>query len=52
MSLGNRLSIMTPLHQSTPRDPLSRMIDDKVEAMEVAKKYDRDYWDGYRRYRY
>ena len=52
MSLGNRLSIMTPLHQSTAREPLSRMIDDKVEAMEVAKRYGRDYWDGDRRYGY
>ena len=28
------------------------MIDDKVHCMQVAKKYDADYWDGDRRYGY
>lgn len=52
MSLGNRLSLITPLHESTQRDCLARMMDDKVQAMKVAKKYEREYWDGDRRYGY
>lgn len=52
MSLGDRLSIITSLHESTVRDPLSRMLDNKVEAMRVAKEYEKDYWDGDRRYGY
>jgi ubiquinone/menaquinone biosynthesis C-methylase UbiE len=28
------------------------MIDEKVECMEIAKKYSADYWDGNRRYGY
>lgn len=52
MAIGERLSIITPLHESTQRDCLARMIDNKVEAMKVAKRYDGDYWDGDRRYGY
>jgi nucleoside-diphosphate-sugar epimerase/SAM-dependent methyltransferase len=46
------LNIVTPLHKRTQRDYLARMIDNKVEAMTVAKKYEKDYWDGDRRYGY
>jgi ubiquinone/menaquinone biosynthesis C-methylase UbiE len=40
------------LHSSTSRDYLSRMNDNKVEAMKIAREYDFDYWDGDRRYGY
>lgn len=52
MTVGQRLSIVTPLHEATTRDCLARMVDNKVEAMKVAKKYGVDYWDGDRRYGY
>lgn len=44
--------LVTPLHRATGRDCLARMVDDKVEAMEVARRYGPDYWDGDRRYGY
>ena len=50
--MGNELSIVTALHQETKRDCLSRMNDDKVACMRVAKEYGFDYWDGDRRYGY
>jgi len=50
--MGEELNIVTFLHQATQRDYLARMIDNKVEAMTVAKKYEHDYWDGDRRYGY
>ncbi|OGT10165.1 MAG: SAM-dependent methyltransferase [Gallionellales bacterium RIFCSPLOWO2_12_FULL_59_22] len=50
--MGRLLNIVTPLHQQTRRDYLSRMMDDKVECMKVAKQYGADYWDGDRRYGY
>jgi ubiquinone/menaquinone biosynthesis C-methylase UbiE len=40
------------LHLSTSRDYLSRMNDNKIEAMTKAREYDVDYWDGNRRYGY
>lgn len=43
---------VTPLHLNTTRDHLARMIDDKQYCMEVARRYDFDYWDGNRRYGY
>ena len=50
--MGRLLNIVTPLHQQTRRDYLSRMMDDKVKCMKVAKQYGPDYWDGDRRYGY
>jgi SAM-dependent methyltransferase len=46
------LNIVTPLHQRTERDYVARMVDEKVKCMLVAKQYEKDYWDGDRRYGY
>lgn len=45
-------NFVTPLHQSTKREYLARMVDDKVHCMLKAKEYEQDYWDGDRRYGY
>jgi ubiquinone/menaquinone biosynthesis C-methylase UbiE len=50
--MGQLLEIVTPLHQATQRDYLARMQDEKVHCMQVAKQYEKDYWDGNRRYGY
>lgn len=50
--MGRLLNIVTPLHKRTQRDYLARMVDDKLEAVAVAKKYGAEYWDGDRRYGY
>ena len=50
--MGRLLNIVTPLHRSTKRDYLARMVDDKVNCMLKAKEYEFDYWDGDRRYGY
>lgn len=50
--MGRELSIVTALHQSTRRDYIARMTDDKVNCMLKAKEYEYDYWDGDRRYGY
>ena len=50
--MGQLLEIVTPLHQATERDYLTRMQDEKVDCMQIAKKYDKDYWDGSRRFGY
>ncbi len=50
--MGKLLNIVTPLHESTKRDYLARMVDDKIHCMKIAKKYSKDYWDGDRRYGY
>jgi SAM-dependent methyltransferase len=46
------MNFVTPLHRSTKRDYLARMVDDKVHCMLKAKEYEQDYWDGDRRYGY
>ena len=50
--MGKLRNIVTLLHESTKRDYLARMIDDKVHCMNIAKQYGEDYWDGDRRYGY
>ena len=50
--MGQLLEIVTPLHQATQRDYLTRMQDEKVHCMQVAKQYEKDYWDGDRRFGY
>ncbi len=50
--MGQLFEIVTQLHQATKRDYLARMQDEKVHCMQIAKQYEKDYWDGDRRYGY
>lgn len=50
--MGKLLELIASLHKKTQRDYIKRMNDDKIECMEVARKYDREFWDGDRRYGY
>jgi len=50
--MGKLVNYVTPLHKSTSRDYIDRMLDDKVHCMLKAKEYEADYWDGDRRYGY
>jgi SAM-dependent methyltransferase len=50
--MGRLMNIITPLHTATAREYLPRMMDDKAACMVVAKQYEKDYWDGDRRYGY
>ena len=46
------LNLVTPLHQATKRDYMGRLMDDKVACMKKGREFERDYWDGDRRYGY
>ena len=50
--LGTLFKIITPLHQSTNRNYIKRMLNKKVECMIESKKYALNYWDGKRKYGY
>ena len=50
--MGKLVNIATSLHESSKREYLARMVDDKVNCMKIAKQYGNDYWDGDRRYGY
>ncbi len=52
MIMGKLLNIINTLHQSTKREYIPRMQDDKVHCIMIAKKYSEEYWDGDRRYGY
>lgn len=47
------IDFITQLHRKTKRDYLERVIKhDKVECAQVAKRLDKEYWDGDRKYGY
>jgi SAM-dependent methyltransferase len=50
--MGRLLNVVNQLHRRTARDYLGRMTDEKAHCSEVARRFDRDYWDGDRRYGY
>jgi ubiquinone/menaquinone biosynthesis C-methylase UbiE len=50
--MGKLKNFVTSLHQSTKRDYVARMIDEKVVCMLKAKEYESEYWDGDRRFGY
>ena len=50
--MKKELNIITPLHKKTQRDYIGRMQDDKIVCMEIARRFDKDFWDGDRRYGY
>ena len=50
--MGKLVNYVTQLHQSTSRNYIDRMMDDKVHCMKMAKEYEADYWDGDRRFGY
>lgn len=50
--MGRLLNIVNQLHRRTARDYVGRMCDEKVHCSVVARRFDRDYWDGDRRYGY
>jgi len=50
--MGQLRNFATSLHRATRRDYLARMVDDKVTCMQIAKRYDEQYWDGDRRFGY
>ena len=47
------VDFLSTVHSKTKRDYLQRVIKyDKAECAQVAKRFDRDYWDGNREYGY
>lgn len=50
--MGRLLNVVNQLHRRTARAYLERMADAKVYCSDVARRFDRDYWDGDRRYGY
>lgn len=47
------LDFLTSIHKKTERDYIGRVNEvPKAEAAAIAKRFDRDYWDGDRRYGY
>lgn len=50
--MGRLLNLVTPVHLRTRREYLPKMVNNKVACMQVAKRYDRDFFDGDRCYGY
>ena len=50
--MKKELKFIQTIHNRTKRKYLPRMINKKVEGMNIAKKFSFDYWDGKRDYGY
>ena len=50
--MGNKINIVSSIHNSTPRNYIKRMMTSKVSAMKIARKFGKDYLDGKRMYGY
>jgi SAM-dependent methyltransferase len=50
--MGKLQNIITSLHTKTKRDYFDRMKNEKVTCAETARKFDKDFWDGDRRFGY
>ncbi len=50
--MGEKLSFIQSLHRSTKRDYLARMNKEKAEVISVAKRFDKAFFDGDRKYGY
>lgn len=50
--MGNSIQIINTLHISTKRNYLERMNNSKIECMRVARRFDKSYWDGDRKFGY
>ena len=47
-----KLSLLQSNHNKTKRNYLERMQNKKIHCMKIAKYYEKDYWDGDRKYGY
>ena len=50
--MGKLVNFVNTLHSSTKRNYVERMMNEKSKCMVEAKKYDKNYWDGDRKYGY
>lgn len=50
--MGKLLNLVTPVHTKTKREYLSKMIDDKVKGMIIARQYGVEFFDGERKHGY
>ena len=50
--MGVLKNFVTTLHQQTKRNYIERMNNEKVKCSKIAKKYEKEYWDGDRKFGY
>ena len=50
--MSKLVNFVSSLHKSTKRSYFERMANEKVSCMLTARKYDKNYWDGDRKYGY
>ena len=50
--MNKELNFITSYHKSTKRNYFERMANKKVDCMKIARKFDKDFWDGERKYGY
>ena len=49
---GKKVNLFKELHKKTKRDYIGRMMNNKPYSSDIAKKFEKDYWDGDKRFGY
>ena len=50
--MGVLKNFVNPLHKQTKRNYVERMNNEKIKCSKIAKKYEKEYWDGDRKFGY
>ena len=50
--MGKLINLITNTHEKNKRNYFDRMFNNKVRSMKIARKFDKNFWDGKRRYGY
>lgn len=50
--MGKLINLITNTHENNKRNYFDRMFNNKVRSMKIARKFDKNFWDGKRRYGY
>ena len=50
--MGKLINLITNTHENNKRNYFDRMFNSKVRSMKIARKFDKHFWDGKRRYGY
>ena len=50
--MGILKNFVNPLHQQTKRNYIERMKNEKVKCSKISMKFEKEYWDGDRKFGY
>ena len=50
--MGKLVKFITKTHEKHKRNYVERMFNKKIHSMKIARRFEKDFWDGDRKYGY